>query len=399
MRIGIVSNLYPPYERGGAELVASRIADGLAVRGHKVSVLSTKAYEGMESFFPRLTACHLERIYRFAPFNIYGLEDGQSNGLGRKLIWHFLDLWAPFGRLIMHRWIVQEQLDVIITHNLKGIGLSISRDIQHEGVLHIHTLHDLQLTLPSGLLLWGKEQSWFNRSFLRRWYEHVVMWAMREPDIVISPSHFLLNAYQERGFFQKAKIVVLPNPIPKILASNRQERLSGSVRFLFAGQLEAHKGILFLLKVIEKLSVPFELHIVGDGALAKEINNQAELNSQVFFHGFISLQNLVHMLGTTDAVILPSLCYENSPTIIYESFAVGVPVIASNIGGIPELIQDSENGYLFEPGNADELIAAMERVAQNPEFWWTKSEVIKRSVERFSVAHYVDELLLLISSR
>lgn len=399
MRIGIISNLYPPHERGGAELIARRVAHELAHRGHEVSVLTTEPYSGFESLFLRLQEKHIERIYRFHPVNLFGIESIGKKPFLWRLLWHGIDAVSPRVRSVIRRWILEEQPDVIFTHNLKGIGLSIGRFIQETGVRHIHTLHDVQLTVPSGLLMWGEEQSFLNRSFLRAWYEALSKWAIGKPDAVISPSTFLLDLHTARGFFSDVEKRVIPNPAPPVTVPNRSTTRSGSIRLLFAGQLEPHKGILFLLRVLEEWAgtrpAPtnlFQLHIAGEGSLRAEIEEQCRHDDRLIFHGFVALDPMLKLIATVDAVIVPSLCYENSPTIIYESFAVGTPVIASKIGGIPELIVEGENGYTFEPGNEQSFLGALHQMTKDPDASWAKAAHIREMAERYSLRAYVDRL-------
>src|SRR3989338_6092693 len=214
MKIGIVSNLYPPEARGGAELVAQRVADALYQRGHEVFVLTTQPFDGIRSLFPRIRERTLEAVYRFFPLNLYGLRQDHGVPFPLRVLWHLIDLFSFFGRNAIRHVIKDEDPDVIITHNLKGIGISIGSEIQRQGVLHIHTLHDVQISIPSGLLIAGEEQSWLNRSFLRRWYEAGVKREMGTPNLVLSPSRFLADFYRERGMFTDSRIEILPNPLP-----------------------------------------------------------------------------------------------------------------------------------------------------------------------------------------
>lgn len=393
MKIGIVSNLYPPHERGGAELVARRIADELSKRGHSVSVLTTQPFSGWKSFSPTLQERHVERVYRFCPLNIFGIASIGEQPLWKRLVWHVIDVFSPGIRSVLNTWIQEEQPDVVVTHNLKGIGLSIGRVVQSMGVRHIHTLHDVQLTIPSGLLMWGEEQSIMNRSFLRRWYERLTKWAIGTPDVVISPSAFLLDFYTSRGFFVGTKSAVIPNPEPSVLVPNRSETRTGPIRLLFAGQLEPHKGILFLLRTLERVNVPIELHIAGDGCLREEIEERCLRDARLTYHGFVALDPLLKLIAGSDAVVVPSLCYENSPTIIYESFAVGTPVIASRLGGIPELIQEGKNGWTFDPGNEMSLLHAIESLAHHSETVWANAPEIRAHAEQYSLHTYVDVLI------
>ncbi len=83
---------------------------------------------------------------------------------------------------------------------------------------------------------------------------------------------------------------------------------------------------------------------------------------------------------------------ENSPSIIYESLQAGVPVIASAIGGIGEIVKDGKNGLLVRPGDADALAEALYRFKDRLSFFWEQAEEIHFSVADFSLEHYVDRL-------
>jgi glycosyltransferase involved in cell wall biosynthesis len=396
MKIGIVSNLYPPAARGGAELVAQRIADELYIRGHEVFVLSSQPYDGVRTLFPSIRERTLASVYRFFPFNFYYLRHDHAVPFPIRALWHVVDLFNPFSRSAVKNVIHDENPDVILTHNLKGIGVSIGREIQKRGIPHIHTLHDVQLSVPSGLLIAGCENSWQNTSFLRRWYEKGVMSQIGTPDIVISPSKFLAQFHKERGMMTDSPIEIIPNPLPPGKINPRGERVPGPTRFLYIGQLEKHKGIMEMFDALEQLPDDVELHIAGEGTMTEYVVARAERDHRIKHHGFISLKHLVSLLRTSDAVVVPSTCYENSPTVIYESFLIGVPVIASKIGGIPELIEDRETGWLVEPGNVDQLAEGMLRCHEHLDLWWAMTKTIRSKVEKYSAKNYVDQLEALI---
>jgi glycosyltransferase involved in cell wall biosynthesis len=126
------------------------------------------------------------------------------------------------------------------------------------------------------------------------------------------------------------------------------------------------------------------------------VSERAQRDVRVTYHGFVSLNNLVKLLEHTDAVVLPSICYENSPTVIYEAFLIGVPVIASRIGGIPELIRDGETGLLVTPGSVEELADAMRRIHGEREAWWGKTLSIREAAQPFALDKYVTRLEQLI---
>ena len=394
MKIGIVSNLYPPSERGGAELIAQRVADELFSRGHDVFVITTMPFAGMKSLFPRVTEHYVERVYRFFPLNLYHLFSASKFPYFFRLIWHAVDLFGPFPKSVLTSVLSEEKPDVVFTHNLKGLGLSASLEIQKMGIRHIHTIHDVQLSVPSGILVCNKKENHGRTSLFQRLYEKATKHAIGSPDVVISPSNFLAEFYQARNFFPNSEVRVIPNPTPKYVSREERGVVSpnGPIRFLFVGQIEEHKGIGVLLNAVNNLSFPFELHIAGEGTEVPSVVKKTKLDSRIIFHGFISLEHIRKLMRNCDCVVLPSMCYENSPTVIYESFQVGTPVIASKIGGIPELVTDGENGLLVEPGNAVALADILTKFEKERAGFWNKTREIQKSAERFSLKKYVDEL-------
>ena len=88
-----------------------------------------------------------------------------------KIAWHGVDMFNPSSVRALRFVVDQEDPDVILTHNLKGLGISVARAIQSMGIFHIHTMHDVQLSVPSGLVIYGQEHTWINRTFPRKWYE------------------------------------------------------------------------------------------------------------------------------------------------------------------------------------------------------------------------------------
>lgn len=389
MKIGIVSNLYPPVVRGGAEQIAHRIALELRAKGHDVFVVSTQK-DG--TAMPRVTESNIERVYRYRPLNLYHSLDDHRHTFPVRLAWHLVDLFAKHPERALGAVLDKEKPDVVLTHNLKGFGMRCVEAIRSRGIRHVHTLHDVQLAIPSGLMIYGEEKSLMNDSPPQRWYARQMQRIVGSPTVVVSPSKFLADFYTSRGFFSDSHVEILPNPAPAIQPPPRTERKPGPLRLLFAGQLETHKGIQFLLRALNTLDAPFELHVAGEGTLTSFVNGWANRDSRVVYHGFCSLDNLVKLFLISDAVVVPSLCYENSPTVIYEAFKTGVPVVAANIGGVGELVRDGENGYLFRPGDGEGLRSTLRKLAAGEGKFWERQEEIRRTVEGFSLPAYVARL-------
>ncbi len=132
--------------------------------------------------------------------------------------------------------------------------------------------------------------------------------------------------------------------------------------YLYYGRLSREKGIMTLLEAWRNFP-ELQLKIVGDGELEKDVAKYIDEHkmSNVELLGYIKGDKLFDIVKSSKFIFVTSECYENNPMTIIESFALGKPVIGARIGGIPELIRDSYNGYLFESGNSSELTSAIKK--------------------------------------
>ena len=138
--------------------------------------------------------------------------------------------------------------------------------------------------------------------------------------------------------------------------------------FVYYGRLSEEKGVFTLLKAMKCLPKA-NLKIIGDGPLKGDLENYARKNQliNVQFLGMKSGEELKPLVSKAMFVVLPSEWYENSPMVIYESFAMGKPVIGSKTGGITELIRDNVDGLLFEMGNVNELRDCIQYLLTHPQ--------------------------------
>ncbi len=398
MKIGIVSNLYPPYGRGGAEIVLTRIVTELVLLGHDVFVITTRPFGGLKTLFPRLEDASSERVYRFYPLNLYhSLQDYRFPKFLR-LLWHLVDMVHVFSSGAVQRILCEEQPDVVITHNLKGIGLPVSRAIRRAGFFHVHHVHDVQLAVPSGLIITAHEHLSSPVRFAQNLYARVCRWIVGSPDVVIFPSRYLQDFYTSRGFFPLSQRILLPNPAPNIHPLPRTERVDGPLRILFVGQLVAHKGIPFLMEALKTFDRPFELSIAGEGQLHHWVQETARHDRRMIYVGYSTIDRLIQLFQTADVLVVPSLCYENSPTVIYESLQAGLPVVASDIGGVAELVEQGKNGFLFEPGNTGSLLQALRSADDKKEELFKQAESVRATIEEHEMGHYIQKLMVYLKN-
>jgi glycosyltransferase involved in cell wall biosynthesis len=204
--------------------------------------------------------------------------------------------------------------------------------------------------------------------------------------LFIAPSQFLADKCYQAGWAID-RIRVLNNPIGELPLGQRQPQNY----FLYAGRLSAEKGIEVLLHGLAETS--YRLKIAGSGPLEvnlKLLVNQLGLESQVEFLGFQNNRQLAKLIDGATALVAPSIWYENMPLSVLESLGRGCPVVASRIGGLPEVIQDGFNGWLFEVNNSDQLATVLTKAMETN--WLEISHQAKQSVVQFNWESHLTEI-------
>ena len=350
MKIGLMHNLYGAYSRGGAETVVKMMAADFKKAGQEVFLITTKPRE-KSAALPAETpvaADDLKIYYLDSAF--YNLADLPKT---QRLAWHINNIFSFKKYRLIKKILQVEKPDLVITHNLVGLGFLAPAALHKLGIRHEHFLHDIQLIHPSGLMIWGEEKK--IDSFGAKIYQALTRFLFSQAAKVISPSAWLLQLHEQRGFFQKAAKEVRPFIWPQAIVPH-SKLTTGFKKFLFIGQIEQQKGVFLLIEAFKKLpnpdiSLTFAIRSGGQSLAAAQ---QAALgDKRIKFLGPLSYEETETIKAASDCLVVPSLCYENSPTTIYGARASGLPVIAAAIGGIPEII-GSEN-KLFQPGNIDDL--------------------------------------------
>lgn len=391
MKICIINNIYPPYHRGGAEQVVVKTVEGLIARGHTVTLITGAPKDEVLRQSQNLT------IYRLAPRNIYFYPEGHRYPAIVRLFWQAINIHNRRIHAQVKKILIQEQPDIVHTHNLMGLSFSLPGVIRALQLPHVHTVHDVQLVEPSGIILKSKERDWRYNGFLTQWYTRLVRRRMGSPNVVISPSNFLLNFYRERGFFANSTAHVLRNPLTfAIPEQGHVQKPSKPLSFVYVGQIESHKGVRFLLRAFQELSdLPARLHIIGSGSDLKELQKEAGSDNRITLYGRVSRKELARLFPDMDVTVVPSLCYENSPTVIFESFSFGIPVLASNIEGVAELIDEQVNGLTFDSSDIESLKSQLRWCVEHRDTLNNMSNPARESIIGLSPKEYIDQLLKL----
>ena len=159
---------------------------------------------------------------------------------------------------------------------------------------------------------------------------------------------------------------------------------------LYVGRIETLKGVPTLLQAVAQSG--HQLRIAGDGAWRAELERRIAGLANVTYLGFQHGEALRRLIVRAKAVIVPSEWYENCPMSVLEAKALGRPVIGARIGGIPELVSDGSDGFLFKPGNVVDLVRALAALDQADHAGLSRNARQDAEV-RFSHKVYLDALL------
>lgn len=315
MKIAVVANAFPPRGQGGAATVAALQVEMLQQRGHEVRVFGiTPSLAGRPAW---------QRLF----FHLGDL-------VAKKELVDEIVTWKP---------------DILLSHNLTGCGFGTPSAIRMKGIPWVHVLHDVQLFEPSGQIIEGEPWIFLRRLWRNAWATLRRRW-LGVPDVVISPTKWLADLHHHFGFFQNITVRIIPNPLPHI-AQVVAKRVK-TIDVIYVGRLDLDKGIDVLVEAWKRLGENRSaLHLVGDGTR----RSQLEQESGVVVHGPRSHEETLALLQQSRIIAVPSLVWENQPSVILEGIACGCAVIASAVGGIPETLRDA--GRLVSAGD----VSAWER--------------------------------------
>lgn len=186
----------------------------------------------------------------------------------------------------------------------------------------------------------------------------------RMVDRYITPSTFARNQFVKAGF-PAEQVTVKPN----FVDPDPGQRTDDGSYALFIGRVSPEKGAHTLLRAWRQLPKTHVLRMVGDGPSRKRLESEAKVDglSNVEFMGRLPHEQAIDVIKGARFVIFPSELYETFGLGIAEAFACGVPAIASRLGAMQEIVQEGHTGFLFQPGDSDDLARTVARAWSEPE--------------------------------
>jgi glycosyltransferase involved in cell wall biosynthesis len=395
------------FEDGGPERYILELSRMLEKEGNQVVYFAMQHPQNIETSYSKYFVC---RVSLTDPAKVNWLDKMK---ISLKII------YSTEAKKNMERLVSEQKPDIAHLHNIyHQISPSILPVLHQKGIPVVMSLHDYKLVCPNYKLMTQGEvcekcnsskyyqavlhkcvKNSFSASLLNcmEMYIHKFLKLYeKNVDLFISPSLFMRDKLSEFGMNQ-SRIAYLP-PWTKEIKSSPSYTYSDF--FLYFGRISKEKGVDTLIQAMEKVKLG-KLLIIGDGEEKERLQGYVNQNKvdNVTFMGFVERSKLNDLIRASRFVVLPSQWYENSPSTIYESFALGKPVIGSRIGGIPELIEDGINGLLFEPKNVDELAEKIKYLYHHPLLAEKMGIAAREKVEeKYSEEEYYKKLLGLYDS-
>jgi glycosyltransferase involved in cell wall biosynthesis len=361
----MITTFYPPYNYGGDGIFVQRLSNELARRGHKVDVIHCidayrlgnrrepeKAYDD----HPNVTVHGLK-----SPFGFFSPLVTQQTGF-------------PFFKLTRIRQILEKGFDVIHYYNISLVGGP--KILEYGQGIKLYTMLEYWLVCPTHVLFR------FNRAPCTRpyclacsliyrrppqwWrYSSLLQAAIKHVDAFIAPSFFSKDIHHQMGL--DVPIVHLPYFVPSVELSSQAPDQVGKAPeqpyFLFVGRLEKLKGLQTLIPVFRHYQKA-RLLIAGTGTYEPRLRQLADGISNIQFLDYQEDRELQTLYRRAVALIVPSICYDASPLVTPEAFRQQTPVIVRNLGGMPQAIQESGGGFVYNTD--EELVTAMDQLLADP---------------------------------
>ncbi len=326
----------------------------------------------------------------------FSAENHQLVGTKEKLIAAWRVVYSDRVRLELRAHLQSFCPDVVHVHNFFPLLTpSVYDACIEKNIPVVQTLHNYRIICPNALFLRngkvcedclgrgpfpavvhacyrGSRLATLPVALMVAVHRHRRTWE-RKVDRIIALSAFAKNKFLEGGL-PAEKIVVKPNfaPDPDVRGDFIRRKNA-----LFVGRLGEEKGISVLIKAWKELDYP--LRIVGDGPFtgrAREV-----LNPAISWLGSVSPAEVSLEMERAAFLVLPSVCYEGFPLTLVEAFSHRLPVVASCLGSLADLVKDGVTGLLFSPGDADDLVTKIRWMMENPEKSARMGENARREYE------------------
>lgn len=343
----------------------------------------------------------------------------RNKGLWGKIKGGASTPWNPFSYNGVKNIVKKTDPDIVHVHNtFPLISPSIFHALKNSNSAVVMTLHNYRIFCAAGIPMKYNEictECLDNKSS----FNALKYGCYRGSRLATFPMALMIELHRKLGTwenhvdafialteFQKNKMIQAGLPEKKVYIKPHfysgnpefMEYVSREQSVVFVGRLGAEKGIFDLLNAWkvwgEKAPI---LKIIGDGELKNDIKRFIELNGldkTIKLEGLLPFDKVQKIVSKSSLLILPSICFEGFPMTIREAFALGVPVAGSDIGSIPDIVDDGVNGILFKPGNPEDLLKKVKALWNDQDRLEILAKAAKEKFEKFYTEDVNYEILM-----
>lgn len=289
--------------------------------------------------------------------------------------------------------------DIIHLHNTHyAAGPILIRTIAKQGVPQVMTLHNFRLLCPSAtlyhhnhLFLDSLKQDFpwtairekaVNNSAIKTFVLAFNYWFHRKIGTWKKVNRYINLSTFARSIFADStldvpseKFVVKPN---FVFPSTLRQPVPQDY-FIYVGRLSEEKGIINLIEAFKM--TPLQLRIIGAGPLEYQVTESIKNQANIQYLGFRPRHEILPLIASAQALVVPSICFEGMPITILEAYSVGTPVLSSILGPLPEMIIPDKTGNTFDPQNRDEIVHCLKQ-------WDAKATTEKDEIRKTCKAYY-----------
>jgi glycosyltransferase involved in cell wall biosynthesis len=383
MKIAIINTLYAPNKVGGAEKSVQTLAENFSDLGNEVIVICL----GKEDANYKLNGViiHAVKIKNdFWPFEI------NNKNSFHKLIWHLKDASNNKYNDFLHHLFLDYKPDVLLTNNISGFSTKVWRIASNLNIKIVHTLRDYYLQCPKST----KFKNGLNCTNLCNDCNFLSTPKKKDSSKVnylIGISNYILSDHIDKGYFKGVQNEVIFNGFETQKKSINSREVTNV--FGFIGQVNKTKGIELILESFSNLSESSWKLLIAGTVDEKYLKHLNKINNsiQIEYLGYVDSSKFFEMI---DVLIVPSLWNEPFGRVVIESILHSKPVIASNVGGIPELLINNKQ-FVFRP-KVKELRTLIQKIILNSNFL-DEFKFEKTYLEKFNIKNTVQQYLELFN--
>ncbi len=387
-----VTDLFPPNDKGGAEIIAFNEARGMTHAGCSVIVVTTASKRAL-----RITRhqVHDVKVYEIPTLGLWVARRPRALA---GTIHVLLNLFDPLSYFSLRKIIHKEQPRLVHAHNIPRISFGALRAVKKPTKL-VQTYHSYFYECPKGGLLrkWtsgGKPKICKRKPLPCRFWASLFHRIVPQPDAILAISKYISKQLQK---YHWKNVYYCPNGIeypPEEQGTSPKARLQrGKKVILFVGRLTKAKGVHLLIEAYTKLRSlrdDIQLLIAGDGEEAGNLQKQARrLQCDAIFYGRVSHDQIMELYRYAYVVVIPSLWYEVLNTVAIEASLAGKPIIASDMPGLRDVVIDGVTGLLFQPGNVDALQDKLSLLLSNEQMVDRFGEAAHRHAMQFTLDRHL----------